>query len=131
MLIAAIPLSLWVAVPIYGAVFGFVFAASLPWLYHVDQRIAASRRLKPLLLCGQMCYSLYLVHQIPVKAVTSALARSGATDAVSTLLLAVPLSIGVSVSLGWLFHISVEQRFLNTPARELDHIPNTAVAAPA
>ena len=119
-LFAAIPACFWVPVPIYGAVIGFVFAAALPWLYRFDAKVAAAPTLKPLLLCGQMCYSLYLVHQIPVKAVTTALARAGAVGPTATLLLAMPLSIAVSVGLGWVFHVAVERRFLNTPARALD-----------
>jgi peptidoglycan/LPS O-acetylase OafA/YrhL len=119
-LIAAIPASWWVPVPIYGAVVGFMFAAALPWLYRFDGQVASAQTLKPLLLCGQMCYSLYLVHQIPVKAVTTALARAGAAGPTATLLLAMPLSIAVSVGLGWAFHVAVERRFLNTPARALD-----------
>ena len=132
-LLAAIPASLWLSVPIYGAVAGFAFAASLPWLFRFDRSIASSAPLTPLLICGQMCYSLYLVHQIPVKAITTALARNGAGGSVATLLIAIPLSIGVSVGLGWLFHITVERRFLNTPASVLDRgerFPSRANAEP-
>ena len=114
----AIPLSLWVDVPIYGAITGFVFAAALPWLYKFDRQVAASAALKPLLVCGQMCYSLYLVHQIPVKAVTTALFRNGVTGPLSTLFIVIPVSVGVSIGLGWMFHVAVERRFLNSPVRE-------------
>jgi peptidoglycan/LPS O-acetylase OafA/YrhL len=117
-LLMAIPLSLWLSVPIYGAIAGFAFAAALPWLYRFDRQVAASAALKPLLVCGQMCYSLYLVHQIPVKAVTTALYRNGATGPLSTLFVVIPVSVGVSVGLGWMFHVAVERRFLNSPVRE-------------
>ena len=129
--LAAIPLSLWFPVPIYGAVVGFVFAAALPWLYKFDRQVAASSALKPLLVCGQMCYSLYLVHQIPVKAVTTALHRNGATGALSTLFVVIPVAVGVSVGLGWLFHVAVERKFLNSPVREPGAAAGIAtVAAP-
>ncbi len=118
LLVATVPVSLWLSVPIYGAVVGFAFAAALPWLHKLDRRLASAAALKPLLLCGQMCYSLYLVHQIPVKAVTTVLFRNGATGPVSTLLIVVPASVAVSVALGWAFHLVVERRFLNTPVRD-------------
>ena len=115
LLLAAVPLSWWLAVPIYGAVVGFAFAAALPRLYRFDRRIAASPLLRPFFICGQMCYSLYLVHQIPVKAITTALHRNGLTGAVATLAIVIPVCLAVSIGLGWLFHITVERRFLNTP----------------
>jgi peptidoglycan/LPS O-acetylase OafA/YrhL len=118
LLLIAIPASMWLSVPIYGAITGFAFAAALPWLYKFDRPVAASAALKPLLVCGQMCYSLYLVHQIPVKAVSTALYRNGATSGLATLFIVIPLSVGVSVALGWMFHVAVERRFLNAPVRE-------------
>jgi peptidoglycan/LPS O-acetylase OafA/YrhL len=133
LLLMAIPLSLWLSVPIDGAIAGFAFAAALPWLYRFDRQVAASAALKPLLVCGQMCYSLYLVHQIPVKAVTTALYRNGATGPLSTLFVVIPVSVGVSVGLGWMFHVAVERRFLNSPVREPgakeDSAPVTAPGA--
>jgi peptidoglycan/LPS O-acetylase OafA/YrhL len=133
-LVAAVMLSTLVRVPIYGATVGFVFAAALPWLYKVDAPVASSTLLRPILLCGQMCYSLYLVHQIPVKAVSTALYRSGFTGATSTLLITIPASVAVSVALGWAFHVSVERRFLNAPAQpppEPSPEPRTSALAEA
>jgi peptidoglycan/LPS O-acetylase OafA/YrhL len=112
-LLLLIPASLIVRVPIYGAVVGFVFAAALPLLFRFDAPVAASPVLTPLLRCGQMCYSLYLVHQIPVKGVTMLLYRMGVQNATSTLLIATPASVAVSVLLGWGFYRVVERRFLN------------------
>ncbi len=129
MLLIADSAELWVSVPIYGAIAGFAFAAALPWLYRFDRQMAASAALKPLLVCGQMCYSLYLVHQIPVKAVTTALYRHGVTGPLSTLFIAIPVSVGVSVGLGWMFHIVVERRFLNPPVREPAAASDTAMGA--
>jgi peptidoglycan/LPS O-acetylase OafA/YrhL len=127
LLLLAIPLSMWLSVPIYGAITGFAFAAALPWLYRFDRNMAASAALKPLLVCGQMCYSLYLVHQIPVKAVSTALYRNGATGPLSTLTIVIPASIALSVGLGWIFHVAVERRFLNTPVPEPAAAPDTAI----
>jgi peptidoglycan/LPS O-acetylase OafA/YrhL len=118
-LLAGIPLGLSLQVPIYGAVIGFAFAAALPWLYTFDRQIASAAVLQPLLVCGQMCYSLYLVHQIPVKAITTAFFRNGVDGPVSTLLIVIPVSVVVAVGLGWIFHVTVERRFLNTPLSKL------------
>jgi peptidoglycan/LPS O-acetylase OafA/YrhL len=124
-LVAAIPAA-WVAnVPINGAVMGFAFAAALPMLYRFDTSVAKSRLLAPLFVSGQMCYSLYLVHQLPVKAVTTMLLRSGLNGPFATLLLAIPLSVATSSAIGWFFHVNVERRFLNTP------LPVRAIAAAA
>jgi peptidoglycan/LPS O-acetylase OafA/YrhL len=125
-----IPLSFWLRVPIYGAVVGFVFAAALPWLYRVDRPVASATALTPLLRCGQMCYSLYLVHQIPVKGVTMWLFRSGVQSAGATLLIATPAALVVSVALGWGFHVLVERRFLNPKTTPLPR-PEPAVFARA
>ncbi len=131
LLLIAIPLSLWLSVPIYGAITGFVFAAALPWLYKFDRQVAGAAALKPLLVCGQMCYSLYLVHQIPVKAVTTVLYRNGMTGPLSTLLIVIPVSVGVSVGLGWMFHAVVERRFLNAPVREAAAAADGAIGSRA
>ncbi|MBS1819481.1 MAG: acyltransferase [Acidobacteria bacterium] len=107
--------------------FGFAFAAGLPWRYRFD-RLSSASLLRPVLSCGRMCYSLYLVHQIPVKGLTMALYLAGFTSATATLFLAVPLSIGLSVALGWVFFELVERRFLNTPATTVP-MPTAPVGA--
>jgi len=114
-LVAAIPASRYLLVPIEGATVAFVFAAALPWLYRVDRRVSRSAWLRPLAVCGQMCYSLYLVHQLPVKAVSEFLRRLGVTGEWPTLLVTVPACLAVSLGLGWLFHVAIERRFLNRP----------------
>lgn len=111
----AVPLSWWVTTPIAGATVGFAFAAALPALHRFDDRLAHAPALKPLLLCGRMCYSLYLVHQLPVKAVSALLMRYGITGALPTLFVTVPASVAVALAFGWLFYQTVERRFLNQP----------------
>jgi peptidoglycan/LPS O-acetylase OafA/YrhL len=112
-LLSSVPLSWFIHVPIYGATVGFAFAALLPFFYALDRRIAAAKTLRPLLVCGQMCYSLYLVHQLPVKAVSTGLYALGLSSAWSTVFVTIPACVGVSVMLGWLFHTTVERHFLN------------------
>jgi len=122
LLIGAVPVSWFFPVPIYGATVGFCFAAALPALYEAERRFG-SYRFPPLVTCGRMCYSLYLVHQIPVKAVSMALYRAGVTSAAATLAVTVPSAVAVSLGLGWTFYQLVERRFLNAPV--------TAAPAPA
>jgi len=123
-LLVSIPTAWILNAPIYGTIIGFCFAALLPLLYSFDHHIASARFLRPFQICGQMCYSLYLVHQLPVKAVTAGLHAFCAVGPWPTLLLTVPASIAVSVALGWAFHVTVERRFLNVASsRSIDSLP--------
>ncbi|HET9370164.1 MAG TPA: acyltransferase [Vicinamibacterales bacterium] len=130
----SVALAPWLAVP--GSAAAFIFAASLVPLKRVDAATARSIWLAPLNYCGQMCYSLYLVHQILAKAVSSALAELGLRTDAATLLITVPVSIAVAVAAGRLFYVHVERRFLNPPAasvvqvsRPIDLVPAVDAAA--
>ena len=117
-LLIAIPASLWLSVPIYGAITGFVFAAALP---SASTNRPAGGRLACAETAARVRTDVLLAvprDQIPVKAVSTALYRNGATSELSTLFIVIPLSVGVSVALGWIFHVVVERRFLNAPVRE-------------
>jgi peptidoglycan/LPS O-acetylase OafA/YrhL len=94
----------------------YVFAAGLVILRPWDAGISAATVLRPIAFCGRMCYSLYLVHQIPVRAVSGALDRLGLRSDLATLVVTVPLCIGVSVALGAAFYWAVERHFLNSPS---------------
>jgi peptidoglycan/LPS O-acetylase OafA/YrhL len=133
LLFATIPIFWFYDVPPNGAAIGFTFAALLPYLYRFDRQTASSPIVRPLRVCGQMCYSLYLVHQLPVRATSTALYAMGFSSGASTLFVTVPACIGVSVALGWLFHISVERRFLNTahPRTATERQPAVAISVPA
>lgn len=89
------------------------FAAALIWLHPHDAWICRQRWLKPLFVCGTMCYSLYLIHALVAKGLGNALLQGGWTGPWETLLIAVPVSLAVSTALGWLFYLTVERRFLN------------------
>jgi peptidoglycan/LPS O-acetylase OafA/YrhL len=89
---------------------------TLIWLYRWDVAMAKSRLTRPVCFAGIMCYSLYLVHLPLTKAVSHLLNMAGIWGIWPTLLVTVPVCVGVSVALGWLFHVRVERRFLNTPA---------------
>jgi peptidoglycan/LPS O-acetylase OafA/YrhL len=120
-LLLAIPLSgAYSTSAMSGSKAAFAVAAALPILYRRDRDIASSRLLKPLEYCGQMCYSLYLVHVLPVKAISTALYAAGVVSPWATLLVTVPTCVVASVAIGWIFHIAVERRFLNTSSSKLD-----------
>jgi len=94
--------------------FGFALLLSLlhPW----DRRLASARVVRPLLFCGQICYSLYLVHWPVVKLVGHGLYLLGVRGDAATVLVTVPLNVATSVLLAWLFFRLCERRFLNAPA---------------
>jgi peptidoglycan/LPS O-acetylase OafA/YrhL len=96
----------------YGFTFGF--AVVLLAIHRWDFPLASARVCRPLFFCGTMCYSLYLVHLIPVKAVSQGLRQLGFTSPEATLLLGIPCCLAVCIVLGSLFYLLVERRFLNT-----------------
>jgi peptidoglycan/LPS O-acetylase OafA/YrhL len=132
-LLASIPIAWFLDIPVNGATIGFVFAAALPFLYTFDRQITAATIFRPLVGPGQMCYSLYLVHQLPVRAVTAGLRLLKLGGTWPTLFLAIPAGVGFSVALGWLFHTTIERRFLNQrePGPVQSRRPLTAIQAPA
>jgi peptidoglycan/LPS O-acetylase OafA/YrhL len=110
-----------------GGVVAFGFALALSLLHPADRWLASARLSRPLLFCGQICYSLYLVHWPVVKVVGHGLYLLGVRGDGPTVLLTVPLTVAASVLLAWLFWRLCERRFLNAPeARQ-----RTAVAAGA
>jgi peptidoglycan/LPS O-acetylase OafA/YrhL len=114
--------------PIPGGTVAFVFSSLLLWLHRWDGH-ASARWIAPFMYCGQMCYSLYLVHQLLVKAVTQAAWYSGVQSATATLLVTVPLAFAVSIAVGRVCFTLVEQRFLNTPVSNPSRRPVEVVEA--
>ena len=98
-----------------GSAAAFVFAALLLALYPLDAALMTASWARPLIFCGQMCYSLYLVHELIVKAIAASLWDSGVRSAVATLVIAVPVSLVMSVLAGAICYRTIERRFLNTP----------------
>jgi peptidoglycan/LPS O-acetylase OafA/YrhL len=109
-----------------------VFGGLLLALHPIDGRLKTWRPVAGLEWCGTMCYSLYLVHQIPVKAVSAALYASGFQSGYATLLVVTPASVALSLLLGRLFFLGVESRFLNRPIATLGtRQPRQPVGEPA
>ena len=97
----------------------FCFAMLILALHRWDRQLATTPVLRPLMYCGTLCYSLYLVHVEPVKAISYGLHRFGLRDELSTLLIVVPVCVAVSVGLAWFFHWAVESRFLNEARQDV------------
>jgi peptidoglycan/LPS O-acetylase OafA/YrhL len=102
--------------PVIGGASGFIFGAALIPLHRWDREIFASPWSAALRYCGQMCYSLYLVHQLLVKATAQALWDAGVTSPVATLAITFPLCFAVSVVVGRTCYVFVERPFLNAQA---------------
>jgi peptidoglycan/LPS O-acetylase OafA/YrhL len=107
-------LALWLFVDIQIGV-AVTFAGMLLVLHRFDTQLLAWRTVRGLGWCGTMCYSLYLVHQTPVKAVSAALHVWGFQSGLATLTVVMPACVVVSLLFGRLFFKTVESRFLNFP----------------
>lgn len=94
---------------------GIGFAWLLILLHAVDVTFAAHPVLRPVTLCGTMCYSFYLIHWPITKTITHVLALQGWNTPGITFLVTAPLCVVVSVAAAWIFHVLVERKFLNTP----------------
>ena len=90
----------------------FAVAAFLILVHPFDERIANARVLTPLRYCGQMCYSLYLVH-FPVVFFLALLATLAGFRL--SPLVSIPVCGAMAIAASWQFHVYVERRFLNTP----------------
>ena len=90
-----------------------------PW----DEFLAQHRALRPLMSCGTMCYSLYLMHWPLVGIIVFGLIRLGVSGNALTLFVTLPLCMAVAITVAWLFHTLVERRFLNPSASPVKRIP--------
>lgn len=92
---------------------GLAFTLLLCSLHRWDAKIASMRLLDPVTFCGRMCYSLYLVH-VPIVLITcNLLHQTGVRGYWATLLMTVPICLGLSIGAAHVFSLVVERRFLN------------------
>jgi peptidoglycan/LPS O-acetylase OafA/YrhL len=96
-------------------VLGPTFALALIALHSADSYLGKVKVLRPIFLCGTMCYSLYLVHWPVVKLVSHCFYLAGVDSLWGTVLLTIPVATGLSLLAAWLFFLAVERRFLNSP----------------
>ncbi len=88
------------------------FAGVLWFLKRYDERIASLSFLNGFKLCGVICYSIYLTYLFPLKLLSRQLAYLGYNDDWSIALVCIPMTLTMSVVLGYVFHVSVERPFL-------------------
>ncbi len=112
--VAASPIARYRAWELEGST---AFALALLALHPWDRRTFEARILRPIGLCGEMCYSLYLAHWPIAAVLTTLFYRAGVRGPLATLLLAAPVTIAASLVGGYIFHVTVERRFMNTPSR--------------
>jgi peptidoglycan/LPS O-acetylase OafA/YrhL len=100
---------------------GFVFAILISLFHPWDAWLSSRAWLKPLVFCGTMCYSMYLMHEIVVRIICRTFAFYGPSGDFVAVSVIVPLAVATSLLAGWAFHHLVERRFLNQPrgARKL------------
>lgn len=101
----------------------FGFAVLISLLQPLDGWICSRPWLRPLVFCGTICYSLYLIHVPVVRALSHTFYRLGIRDVTGTLLITVPVCVMSSLVFAWIFHVFVERRFLNPP-----HAATTPIA---
>lgn len=106
--------------------FAFLFAALLLPLHRFDRAIDSSRVLAPITGTGVMCYSVYLVHWPICKAMSHLLYNAGVRGTWPTLAIVFPVTFTLSLLAAWIFHRTIELRFMNT-----QRVPQTDVLAPA
>lgn len=95
-----------------------VFALAIIGLHRWDRGLSTAKAMRPLMLCGQMCYSLYLVHLPICTIVKCVLLGSGLAMEELSPVWTIPLCAAVAIPVAWAFHIAVERRFMgNPPAR--------------
>ncbi|RLS79754.1 MAG: hypothetical protein DWI02_06940, partial [Planctomycetota bacterium] len=80
-------------------------------LNQYDEILAGWKPLSGIKSCGVMCYSIYLVHLFPGKVISQYFLRAGFTDDFSALFLLTPCILLASITLGYLFHLTIECRF--------------------
>jgi len=82
----------------------------------LDRRFIDSSTLRPLRVCGAMCYSLYLVH-MPVTSVLRAIVQAAGENPMALPpFVSLPLYGVPSLLLAWQFHIYIERRFMSRSA---------------
>jgi peptidoglycan/LPS O-acetylase OafA/YrhL len=91
----------------------FAFALVLIPLHKWDARLAKVKLLRAFEFCGEMCYSLYLIHWPVVTIISWGFNQLALKNPFLILFSAVPACVLVAVALARLFHVLVERKFWN------------------
>jgi peptidoglycan/LPS O-acetylase OafA/YrhL len=91
----------------------FLFAFLIIVLKKWDDSINRSKALAPVRRCGEMCYSIYLVHWPVVVLAANGFHVWGVTSPAAALFIAVPSCVAVTLAIALVFHRFVERPFWN------------------
>ncbi|HEY2759807.1 MAG TPA: acyltransferase [Pirellulales bacterium] len=97
--------------------YSFALLASL--IYPLDQRLKNAIWLKPLRYVGAMSYSVYLCHPLIAKGISYAMFRAGFSGNAVTIFGVLPLCLGLSLAVAFVFHRLVERHFIPPPRERL------------
>lgn len=102
----------------------FAFAILLLPLHRYDIRIGTAWWARPLTFCGEMCYSLYLVHWPVVTLVGWAFNQLGLSNPLIVFGAGLGCCLSVAIGVARVFHWTVERRFWNPPERSAKEKPS-------
>jgi peptidoglycan/LPS O-acetylase OafA/YrhL len=92
----------------------FSFGLLISLLHSRDNWISSTRMARPLMFCGTLCYSLYLVHLPIAQIIQSFFVWFDVPMTAAMSLLTVPLCACISIPAAWGFYQLVEKYFLNS-----------------
>lgn len=104
-----------------------MFGAALVALKSCDGRVRNTRPLSPLMKCGKISYSLYLVHWPFCKVVSTVLWGAGVQSLTATLCVTTPICVAVSLGAAALYFQLVERRFIHGVSERATVRPESAV----
>lgn len=106
----------------------YSFALLICLLYPLDKRISGWKLLAPITLCGQMSYSIYLMHPLVTKGISHGAFLAGWNDPWVTCFVVVPLCLATSLVLSLAFNRLVERHFINTDSSVKSRSPQSTDA---
>ena len=93
--------------------FSTLFGLTLIIMYSDDQYISSSAVAKPLMYCGKICYSLYLIHLPVCSFLAPKIYSWGLTSITHTMTITIPVCIIISLILAMIFYRYCEKPFIN------------------
>lgn len=91
------------------------YGAILMILYNDDQTLSQTRLIRPLMRCGRISFSLYLVHLPVCELLKHTVLASVLKSYWGVVLVATPIAMAASVLVATMFYLVVESRFTSSP----------------
>jgi peptidoglycan/LPS O-acetylase OafA/YrhL len=99
---------------LYNLLLAGFFALAILLLRPLDDRLSSAPILRPLMFCGRMCYSLYLIHWPIVIILGHILYSSGVHGDLLVLTITIPAVTALSLLAAAAFYHLIERHFLNS-----------------